>query len=60
MEEGYVLPALLGLLPYTAQDHLARVASPTSVVNQENAPTDFPQINIMEVFSQLRFLLRCL
>jgi hypothetical protein len=52
-------PILLNLLSYTAQDlfkgwhHLQ--GPPTSIINQENAPTDLSMSNLMDAFSQLIF-----
>lgn len=47
------------------QDHLVPGANttrswqvfPTMMIDHENAPTDLPKDNLMETFSQLRFLL---
>lgn len=55
MEEHALLACSLRL----SQDHLARVGitlgglgTPTSSINQENAPTDFPTNNLMEAIPQ--------
>lgn len=51
--------ALLACSLWLSQDHLARVGitlgglgTPTSSINQENAPTDFPTNNLMEAIPQ--------
>ena len=38
------LTGLLSLLPYMTLDHLSRggLGPPTSIINQENSPTDLP------------------
>lgn len=40
-----------------ANTTLSWLVSPTMMIDHKNAPTDLPKYNLMETFSQLRFLL---
>jgi hypothetical protein len=60
---GFPPHGLFSLLSYRTQDHQPRdgtthnvLGPPTSIINQENGPTDLPTGNLMEVFSQLNLL----
>lgn len=62
--ERMLLTVLCTLLFYTTQDHQPRGSTahselrpPIVIINKHNTPQTHLQVNLMETFSQLRFLL---